>query len=97
LKEEQRELSFSEVEYALLVTLRQHLDKQEGLVEKVRELWGNLEEHIFPGWVAQKTARQNVEREIRRFVRRIRGEGHRFIDIDALTRELFERVEAYGI
>ena len=97
LKEEQQKLGLSDGEYALLVALRQHLDKQEGLVEKVRELWESLQGHVFPGWVAQKTARQNVEREIRRFVRRLRGEGRNSIDIDALTGELFERVEAYGI
>lgn len=99
LLEEKERLGLSDLEYSMVVTLREHLgSKKEGLVEEVRAFLSRCQGYMFPGWVKQNTARKEVEREVRRFVRGLKTKYNLSLEaIDRISAELFRRMEAYGV
>jgi type I restriction enzyme R subunit len=96
LSARQRELKFSNLEYSMLLTLENELGKSEEVVEDVRELSANINKLMFPGWFLQQTARKNVEREIRLFLRRYIKRGVSYQQIDELHQKLMKNVRNYG-
>lgn len=97
LSERQRRLGLSDMEYSLLLTLERRFGADEKLVERVRELTQSLSQHMFRGWQGQRAARKSVEREVRRFARRLgKGHGMTLEGIDELYAELIEGVKTYG-
>ncbi len=93
----QRSLGFSDVEYSMLLELEKRISKGEDLVTLVQEFSRKLEKHMFTGWLNQTTVRKEVEREIRRFVRRIKGKyAFSFDEMNTLHKKLTECVENYG-
>lgn len=93
----QRTLGFSNVEYSMLLELEKRLSKEEDFTMLVREFSEKLKKHMFTGWLSQTTAKKEVEREIRRFVRRIKGKyAISFDEMSTLHNKLTECVENYG-
>ncbi|HDM36732.1 MAG TPA: HsdR family type I site-specific deoxyribonuclease, partial [Candidatus Syntrophoarchaeum butanivorans] len=92
----QKELGFSDMEYALLLTLEKKLGRNEDLVEDVRRLSKALSPYMFRGWTAQATSRKQVEREVRRFVRRYKQHGISLDELNELYGKLIEHVKSYG-
>jgi len=98
LTKRQKDLGFSDLEYSLLLTLEDKFGRDKQLESDVSELSALLKEHLFPGWMAQTTARKRVEREIRRFVRRRlrKRYGVGLEELNDLTQKLIESVKNYG-
>jgi type I restriction enzyme R subunit len=90
-------LGFSDLEYSILLTIEQKLDKSDGLAEEVRKLSSNLKCHMFSGWINQTTARKEVEREIRKFARNLNSRWNLSLDeMNELYDKLIEGVKNYG-
>ncbi|MBU4223061.1 MAG: HsdR family type I site-specific deoxyribonuclease [Euryarchaeota archaeon] len=97
LSQRQKELSFSDMEYSLLLNLEKNFGEENEFVPDVRELSDRLRDHIFENWAVQQTARKTVEREVRRFVRRyVKKHGLKLDELDSLYQNLMENVENYG-
>jgi type I restriction enzyme R subunit len=92
----QKELGFSDMEYALLLELEKKFGRSEDLVEDVRRLSETLGPYMFRGWMAQATSRKQVEREVRRFVRRYKQYGISLEELNELYGRLIEHVKSYG-
>ena len=97
LSQRQKELSFSDLEFSLLLNLEKNFGEESEFVQDVRELSDRLRDHIFENWAVQQTARKTVEREVRRFVRRyVKKHGLKLDELDSLYQNLMENVENYG-
>ncbi len=89
LSHRQKELSFSDQEYSLLLNLEKNFGEENEFVLDVRELSDRLRDHIFENWAVQQTARKTVERDVRRFVRKyVKRHG---LKLDELMAHLIER------
>ncbi|MBI4378908.1 MAG: HsdR family type I site-specific deoxyribonuclease [Nitrospinae bacterium] len=97
LSDRQKSLGFTDPEYAILLELERALDKSDGLVEEVKKLSKELQKYMFFGWFNQTTVKKEVEREIRRFVRGIKGRYNLSLDtMNGLHDKLMEGVKNYG-
>ncbi|OQA92015.1 MAG: hypothetical protein BWY26_00553 [Elusimicrobia bacterium ADurb.Bin231] len=70
LKARQKELGFSDFEYSILAIMEKKLGSRKELIEDVKQIFGILRKEMFNGWALQSTARKNVERELRSFLRK---------------------------
>jgi len=90
-------LGFSELEYSVLLALEGKLNNGEVLVEDVKRLSQELAEHMFPGWINQTTAKKEVERETRRFVRGLKSRYSLTLEeMNELYAKLMEGISNYG-
>lgn len=97
LSERQRTLDFSDLEYSMLLVLEMRLRDSDALVKEVRKLSKRLEKYIFPGWINQFTIRKEVEREVRKFIRGIKGRYTLSLEeMNALYKKLIDSVKNYG-
>lgn len=97
LSKRQKSLDFSDLEYSILLELEKKLDKGVEFVKDVKELSGRLEKFMFFGWFHQTTIKKEVEREVRRFVRGLKGRFNLTMDeVDNLHERLIESVKNYG-
>jgi type I restriction enzyme R subunit len=97
LSERQKSLGFSDFEYSLLLALEEKFGKEEELLNEVRDISERLKNYMFPGWFNQPTVEKNVEREVRRFVRGLKGKYSMTLEeMDELYKKLIERVKNYG-
>ncbi len=97
LSKRKESLGFSNTEYAMLLELEKKLGEKNDFSDKVKDLSQRLKEYMFAGWVNQSTARKDVEREIRRFIRGIKGEYNLSLkDMDELHESLMRDVKNYG-
>ena len=97
LSERQRALGFSNLEYSILLELERCIQKANDFVAIVRELSQSLEARLFAGWMQQATAQKEVERDIRSFVRKLKGKfGLSFDEMNALHKKLADNVKNYG-
>jgi type I restriction enzyme R subunit len=97
LSERQRALGFSNLEYSLLLELEKSIQKANDFVAIVKELSASLQKHLFTGWVQQATAQKEIERAIRSFVRKLKGQfGLSFEDMNVLHKKLADNVKNYG-
>ena len=98
LSNRQRAISFSDLEYSLLLVLEEKFGKKDGLLSEVRDISSKLKDHLFPGWFNQPTEEKNVEREVRKFTR---GLKRRYVitleEMDELYKKLIEQIKNYGI
>jgi len=91
------ELGFSDLEYSVLLELEKMLTTGDDFVPLVREFTKSLMSHLYPGWQYQTTARKEVEREIRGFVRRLKSQYRLSMEeMNALHDRLTESVRNYG-
>lgn len=70
LKDRQQKLGFSDLEYSILLTLEKHIGPKKELVGDAKEISGILSKEMFDGWVLQPSAKKNIERELRAFLRK---------------------------
>jgi type I restriction enzyme R subunit len=97
LSNRQESLGFSNTDYAILLELENKFGKGDDFVDKVKDISKRLKEYMFPGWVNQSTAKKDVEREIRRFIRGIKGEYNLSLeDMNELHENLMKSVKNYG-
>lgn len=83
----------------MLLVLENRFGSKGELIKDVEELSRILKKEIFPGWVSQPTARKNIERELRMFLRKKyinKPYGIAYKEIDNLSSKLKEDVETYG-
>jgi len=93
----QKSLSFSNLEYSMLLELEKKLSRSDVLVDVVKDLSKRLEKYMFFGWFNQVTIKKEVEREIRRFVRGMKGKHNLSLDeMNDLHERLLESVKNYG-
>ncbi|MDI6890375.1 MAG: HsdR family type I site-specific deoxyribonuclease [Thermodesulfovibrionales bacterium] len=97
LSKRQKSLGFSDLEYSMLLELEKKLDKGVEFVKDIKELSGRLEKFMFFGWFHQTTIKKEVEREVRRFVRGLKGKFNLTMDeVNDLHEKLIESVKNYG-
>jgi type I restriction enzyme R subunit len=97
LTRRQREIGFSDLEYAMLLVLEEAIGPSEEWVGVIEDLAGRLEPRIFPGWTSLTTATKEVEREVRRFARRIKKDRALTLEeMNALYERLIDRVRNFG-
>ena len=97
LSERQKSLGMSNIEYSLLLALEEKFGKDEMLINEVRNLLKRLEKYMLPGWFNQPVLEKNVEREVRRFTRMLKGKYNITLkEMDELYKRLIERVKNYG-
>ena len=97
LKDRQKELGFTDLEYSLLLTMEKNLGKREKLIKDAKELSKILEKEMFNGWVLQQTAKKNVERELRSFLRKsIPRYGITYEQMNDLYGIIRENITKYG-
>jgi len=97
LFERQKSLGFSDLEYSLLLALEERFGKEKELLNEVRDISDRLKNYMFSGWFNQPTVEKNVEREVRRFVRGLKGRYSITLEeMDDLYKKLIERVKNYG-
>jgi len=97
LSQRQKELGFTNLEYSLLLTLEKHISSDRNLTYEVKELSEILNKHLFEGWDIQPTARKSIERELRRYVRRLVKKHELKIEgLDKIYYDLIEKIKNYG-
>jgi len=93
----QKSLGFANLEYSMLLELEKKLSRSDVLVDVVKDLSKRLEKYMFFGWFNQVTIKKEVEREIRRFVRGMKGKHNLSLDeMNDLHERLLESVKNYG-
>ncbi len=93
----QKELGFSDMEYAMLLTLEEKLGKNDELILDVQKLATLLKSSMFPGWLYQTTAKKEIERAVRRFVRTNRNRYKiGLAEIDEICDKLMKDIKNYG-
>jgi len=93
----QKALGFSDLEYSLLLALEERFGKEEKLLNEIRDISDGLKSYMFPGWLNQPTMEKSVKREVRKFVRGLKGRFNITLDeMDDLYKKLIERVKNYG-
>jgi type I restriction enzyme R subunit len=98
LSERQKALGFSDLEYSVLLLLEKKFDRDDRLVKEVKDLSKGLENYMFSGWFNQTTARKDIEREVRRFVRGLKGKYNLSLEeMNDLYEKLIENVKDYGV
>ncbi|MCX7785509.1 MAG: HsdR family type I site-specific deoxyribonuclease [candidate division WOR-3 bacterium] len=97
LNQRQRILGFSDFEYAMLLTLEAKLGTRPEFIDDVKKLAKIVGSRAYTGWTYQITARKEIEREVRRFVRKYRKQyGITLSDIDEINEKLIEYIKTYG-
>lgn len=93
----QKQLGFSDAEYAILSVLEQKFGQDNKLVDDVKELSKEFDKKRFPGWLTQKTSVKDLEREIRRLLRKyVARYGIKLEDIDNISKKIIDVVKSYG-
>ena len=94
----QKKLEFSDMEYSLLLDLEKIFGKDEKLIKDIKELSKLLQDYIFPGWVNQPTAKKNVERIVRKFMRQnyIKRYDIKLDDFEKPYGKVMEDIKQYG-
>ena len=93
----QKSINFSDLEYSILIALERKFNQQEDFAKEVKELSQRLKKHMFFDWSHQTTVKKEVEREIRRFARGIKGKYNLSLEeMNTLHDKLFENVKSYG-
>jgi type I restriction enzyme R subunit len=97
LSERQKSLGMSTLEYSLLLALEEKFGREERLLNEVRNISERLKNYMFPGWFNQPTIQKDIEREVRRFTRGLKGRySITMEEMDKLYKKLIERVKNYG-
>jgi len=92
----QKSLGFSNLEYSMLLEMERKL-KSDDFEKIVKELSNRLGKYMFLGWFNQVTIKKEVEREIRKFVRGMKGKYNLSLgEMNELHEKLLESVKNYG-
>ena len=97
LQTRQNQLAFTNMQYAILLTLEQKLGPNKNLIQDVQELTALLQPLMFKGWQTQPTTRKTIERQTRKYLRKyIKQHNLTLQDIDQLQQKIMENVKTYG-
>ncbi len=97
LQERQRQLGFTDLEYAILLLLERRLSAKPELIADARTLVQAMRAEMFSGWALQPTARKKIERELRSHLRKAMPRyGITYETMDAIFGELRDAVLRYG-
>jgi type I restriction enzyme R subunit len=97
LTERKKKLQLSDLEYAIILELEKRISDGDALVNMAKGLYGKLDKYLFNGWTNQITAQKEMEREIRKFVREIKGKhGLSFSEMNSLHEKISENVKNYA-
>jgi type I restriction enzyme R subunit len=97
LESRKNELGFTNLQYAVLLTLEQKLGTDKNLTADVQELTSQLQPQLFKGWQTQQTTRKTIEREIRKYLRKyIKQHNLTLTQLDELHQKIMESVKTYG-
>ena len=95
----QKQLGFTDLQYAILLTLEQTLPPTKDLEQVVQGLTALLEPHLFKGWQTKPTARKTIERETRTYLRKYIKQHNLTLpqpQFDHLYQKIIEKVRTYG-
>jgi len=97
LQARQKQLDFTNLQYAMLLRLEQKLGTDKTLIQDVQELTKQLQPQMFKGWQTQQTTRKTIERETRKYLRKyIKQHKLTLAEIDELHQKIMESVKTYG-
>jgi type I restriction enzyme R subunit len=97
LQTRQKQLAFTDLQYAILLTLEQKLPANKNLTQDVQELTSQLQPQMFKGWQTQQTTRKTIEREVRKYLRKyIKQHNLSLSDLEQLYQKIMESVKTYG-
>jgi len=97
LQARQKQLDFTNLQYAMLLTLEQKLGTTKILIQDVQELTKQLQPQMFKGWQTQQSTRKTIERETRKYLRKyIKQHKLTLAEIDELHQKIMESVKTYG-
>lgn len=97
LTKRQKDLEFSNFEYSLLLDIEEKLGKKPEFIEDIKSLTLQLKPHMFTGWFYQVTAKREVEREIRRFTRKLKQKyGFSIDEMNEFYEKLINSVKNYA-
>ena len=97
LQTRQKQLAFTDLQYAILLTLEQKLPASKDLTQDVHELTAQLQPQLFKGWQTQQTTRKTIERQIRKHLRKyIKQYSLSLSDLEQLYQKIIESVKTYG-
>lgn len=93
----QKALDFSDMEYAVLIELERKVPEAKELVNQIKNFSSTISPSLFSGWIHQVTAKKEVEREVRRFVRGLKSQYRlSFEEMNKLHNTLVECIKNYG-
>ena len=96
-RERQKKLNFNDLEYDILLKLENKFGPKEELTQEVKNLTENLKKYMFPGWISQITVKKDIERELRRFARKLKVTYDlTMAEMEKLHRLLLDSVWNYG-
>ena len=96
-RERQKKLNFNDLEYDILLKLENKFGPKEELTQEVKNLAENLKKYMFPGWISQITVKKDIERELRRFARKLKVTyGLTMAEMEKLHKLLLDSVWNYG-
>jgi len=96
-RERQKKLNFNDLEYDILLKLENKFGPKEELTQEVKNLTRNLKKYMFPGWISQITVKKDIERELRRFARKLKVTYDLTMDeMEELHKLLLDSVWNYG-
>jgi len=97
LQTRQKQLTFTDLQYAMLLTLEEALPPTANPTQDVRELTALLQPLMFKGWQTQPTTRKAIERETRKYLRKyVTQHGLTLQQLDQLHQKIMENVKTYG-
>jgi type I restriction enzyme R subunit len=95
----QKQLGLDALQYSLLLRLEDQYGQDERLVEDVNDFSNQLHSYVFKDWHYQTSAKKQVERETRRFIRSLmlRYEGTiNKSKLDELQRMVVDSIISHG-
>ena len=97
LQTRQNQLAFTDLQYAILLTLEKTLPPNKNLTQDVQELTAQLQKQMFKGWQTQQTTRKTIERETRKYLRKyIKQHNLTLAQINQLHQKIMESMKTYG-
>jgi type I restriction enzyme R subunit len=97
LQARQKQLAFTNLQYAILLSIEEAVPKNGDLTKDAQELTTLLKPYLFKGWQYQQTARKSVERETRKYLRKyIRQNNLTLTDMEELYKKLIDSVKTYA-
>ena len=97
LESRRKQLNFDSLHYSLLLTLEKQFGANPALTQDVKELAATLKTFMFKDWQTQPTARKNIERETRKYLRKyIKQNQLKLEQLEELYQRIMQNVKAYG-
>lgn len=91
------QLGLSKLEYSMFLKIESQWGDDPDLIRDLCQLSEDLKKSMFPGWIAQVSAKKGIEQDIRRFTRRYgKQRGKSIEEIDSLYLKLIESVKNYA-